>query len=364
MKNTEIAHRRLHNQGLTKIIFKTPADVVAHLGAVQAQDYGGAKWALGLRIKNCLDSEIDQAFNNGSILRTHLLRPTWHFVTPKDIRWMLMLTAPRVHAANAYYYRKTGLDAATVKRTNSVIAKALRNGNFFTRTEIASALEKAGVSIDDDLRLTYIMMHAELDGVICSGPRKGKQFTYALMDERIPRVREVRREETLAELTKRYFSTRGPASLSDFSWWSGLTMADAQNGINMVKAHFTNVEVNGRMYWFPESGQSAKVKSSSAYLLPNYDEYFIGFNDRSAIGEITKKAGITSDDPSMLANIVILNGQVLGGWKRVLKKDVVHIEINPIKKLSSSEKQSIENAAERFGGFLGCSVSITYNERS
>lgn len=329
------------------------------LGAVQAQDYAGAKWAIGQRTKDATDAAIEQAFTNGSILRSHLLRPTWHFVTPADIRWIIQLTAPRVHAANAYYYRKTGLDASTVKRSNSAMAKALRGGNQLTRTEIASALEKAGITTDGELRMSYIMMRAELDGIICSGPRRGKQFTYALLEERVPQVKALKRDEALAGLVTRYFPSRGPATLQDLIWWSGLTMTDAKRGIEMVKSRFLHEVIGDQTYWFAESASPAKEVFPTAYLLPNYDEYFIGFKDRSAIGEVVRRSNLDENDPAFIAYVVIIDGQIVGGWKRTLKKDAVIVELNLITNLTKAEQQAVADAAGRYGAFLGLPVELT-----
>lgn len=362
MKNSEIAHRRLRNQGLTKLLFKSPADVVSQLGAVQAQDYAGAKWALGQRLRDITDSDLEQAFNSGSILRTHLLRPTWHFVTPEDIRWLLMLTAPRVHALNAHMYRKTGLDTAVIKRTNALLEKLLRGENFLTRAEIASALAKAGISSVEDLRLIYIMMRAELDGVICSGPRKGKQFTYALLEERAPFQKDIPRDEALAELSRRYFNTRGPATLQDFCVWSGLTIAEAKKGIAFVESEFTSENVNDKQYWFRDQRLQAGKQKHTVYLLPNYDEYFIGFKDRSAISEYAKQAKISGNDPAMIGNIIILDGQVVGGWKRTINKSDVTVETTHLIELGKTEKDLIADAANHFGSFLELPVTIIYKE--
>lgn len=285
----DIAIQRLHNQRLSHTNFKTPQAVVQWLGAVQAQDYAGAKWALAQRMTDATDAALDQALADGSILRTHLLRPTWHFVTPQDIRWMLKLTAPRVHAVNAYMVRQSGLDKAIFKKSNSTLEKALRGGNQLTRTELAAILDQAGIPADG-FRLSYLMMYAELNGLICSGARHGKQFTYALLEERVPPVNALNRDESLAKLVSCYFSTRGPATLQDFTMWSGLTMTDAKNGIEMVKSKFEYETFNGQTYWFPEAATLKKDKSLIAYLLPNYDEYFIGFKDRSAIGEVAQKS--------------------------------------------------------------------------
>jgi hypothetical protein len=193
MARPDIAHQRLINQHIAAAPFEKPSDVVNWLVAVQAQDYFGAKWALGLRLQDAHDAEIDRAFNAGSILRTHVMRPTWHFVMPTDIRWLLALTAPRVHAVNAHRYRELELDDATLKRSRKVLTKALQGEKQLTRDELRDALQAAKIAADGQ-RLAYIVMAAELDGLICSGARRGKQFTYALLDERVPPARpETRR---------------------------------------------------------------------------------------------------------------------------------------------------------------------------
>src|SRR6185503_5208433 len=244
MTELNITGLRLANQKLSTSTFKSPAEVVSWLGAVQAQDYAGAKWAVALRAPGLTDSDIEQAFTDGKILRTHVMRPTWHFVLPEDIRWMLELTAPRVLAAIAYMDRQLGLDKAIIKRSNAILAKALQGGNQLTRAELGSILQRSRVNTDD-LRLGHLLSHAEVDGIICSGGRRGKQFTYALIDERAPRARTLKRDEALAELTRRYFVSHGPATVQDFVWWSGLTTADARNGLEMNKSRLIQETANG-----------------------------------------------------------------------------------------------------------------------
>jgi len=361
MSLVNIDKQRLYNQHLFKATLEKPGDVVGLLGAAQAQDYAGAKWALGQRMKDASDAAIDRAFADGSILRTHLLRPTWHFVTPADIRWLLKLTGPRVQAGNAFMYRKTEMDKAIIKKSYAVLEKTLHGNKQLTRAELGSALMKADI-VAEGQRLGYFMMSAELDGVICSGARRGKQFTYALLEERVHPVKPMERDEALAELISRYFSTRGPATLQDFTWWSGLTMADAKMGVEMVKSQFGHEELNGQTYWFPEYSSPVKMKSPIVYLLPNYDEYFIGFKDRSAIGEVARRAGIKGDDPALIAHIIIMDGQIVGGWRRTLKRDEVLVETSLITKLTEAEKHAITDAAERFGRFLGLPVLLIHKE--
>src|SRR5712691_6941388 len=272
MTNLDIAHQRLHNQRVAGAPFEKPVDAVTWLGAVQAQDFAGAKWALGLRMQGATDESIEQAFADGTIFRTHVMRPTWHFVSPADIRWLLALTAPRVHAASAYHSRRLELDEVAFRSTNAVLTNALQGGKQLTRDELASTLQQAGIVTEGEQRVTYIMMRAELDGIICSGARRGKQFTYALLEERAPQARTLERDEALAELTRRYFTSHGPATLQDFVWWSGLTGADARVGLAMVKSQLMHEVVDGQTYWLSTAMPTAKDMSPTAYLLPNFDE--------------------------------------------------------------------------------------------
>src|SRR5215471_4517627 len=198
MINLDIAHRRLHNQHLTHRTLETPQALVEWLGAVQAQDFAAAKWALGLRLRGVTDDSIEQAFTDGALLRTHVMRPTWHFVSPADIGWLLALTAPRVQQALAYSNRKLELDEVVLRHTNAVLANALQGGKQLTRDELTTVLQQAGVATAGELRVTHMLMRAELDGVICSGARRGKQFTYALLAERAPQARSLDRDKALA----------------------------------------------------------------------------------------------------------------------------------------------------------------------
>ena len=350
----DIPRYRLHNQSLSQTNFTEPAQVVAALGAVQSQDYAGGKWAIAQRLKTSMtDTALDQAFNEGRILRTHILRPTWHFVAPEDLRWMLALSAPRVHTVNGFMYRQQGLDQAVIRQSYAVLQNVLQGGKSLTRPEIGAAFESAGIKNADSVRLGYFLMSAELDAVICSGPRRGKQFTYALLEERVPPAKALTQDEALYELTQRYFATRGPATLHDFTWWSGLTMTQAKKGIESLRGRFTSEQIDGKTYWFDMSVSPVKEKSPTVHLLPNYDEYFIGFKDRSAIGEVAQMAGIPANDPSFLAHVIILDGQVVGGWKRNIMKDKLSLEHTPIVELTKPQKAALDRAASQYAEFLG-----------
>jgi winged helix DNA-binding protein len=358
MRDTPVAHARLHNQRLSSAGFTKPEQVVSWLGAVQAQDYPGAKWALALRMRRATEAAIERAFATGAILRTHVMRPTWHFVAPADIRWMLALTAPRVRAAKAHYDRQIEIDAAVVKRSNNTIAKALANGVQLTRQELRAALANAGIAADAAQRLAHLTMHAELDGVICSGAPRGKQFTYALLDERVPAAQVRTRDEALAELTRRYFTSHGPAQVQDFVWWSGLTTADARLGLDMAGRHLANEVIDGKTYWYSSSTSAIPRPPGTAYLLPLYDEYLIAYRDRSAALDGALWKAITSRDA--FSSAIVLDGQVVGGWKRTLQKNTVTIALDVPVSLDKSEEQMVGDAARQFGAFLGVDATLAW----
>lgn len=360
MTFSEIAQLRLQAHQLVQPQFTQPAELVAWMGAVQAQDYAGAKWALAQRLPGATDATIEQAFGDGTILRTHLLRPTWHFVAAADIRWMLALTAPRVHALNASYYRKYGLDATTQALANAVLMQVLQGGKQCTRDELAAELQQAGLATPSELRLIYLLMHAELSGLICSGARRGKQFTYALLEERVPPTRILDREEALAELVTRYFLSHGPATVADFVWWSGLTMADATVGLELVGSALTQTVINDKRYWHsPEiiarPLDARALDSPTARLLATYDEFLLSYVDRSASldGQATH---IWNGTNQAFTSSIVIDGRVVGVWRRTLKAKRVEIETRYFRELTNSEESAVVAAFQGYGQFLGLSV--------
>src|SRR5438034_3950749 len=312
-----IAHQRLHNQFITQQTFEKAGDVVEWLGAVQAQDYAAAKWALGLRMQACTDTIIEQAFTDGIILRTHILRPTWHFVSPTDIRWLLALTSPRVNAGNSSWYRRLELDDALFMHSNAVLAKALQGGKQLTRAELVSVLQRASIVANNLLRFTYIIMRAELDGIICSGARRDKQFTYALLDERAPQARTLDRDEALAELARRYFTSHGPATLQDFAWWSGLPLRDVRAGAELAALHIDRMRINGVEYFIGASTPVQTRDSHSLHLLPPFDEYTVAYRDRSAAVAAEHKELASSG--GVFRPSIVVDGQVVGTWNGIVK---------------------------------------------
>jgi len=351
----EIADLRLRNQRISNPTFKQPQEVVHWLGAVQAQDYPGAKWAVAQRALGITDAVMDRALAEGTILRTHLLRPTWHFVTPADIRWMLRLTAPRVDAANAFMYRRLELDNAFFKRSNAALAKALLGGQQRTRRELGSVLKRAQIEVDGE-RLSYLMMRAELDGLICSGGRQGKQFTYALLDDRAPKGKTFDREQSLTELSVRYFISRGPASLKDFVWWSGLTTADAKAGIELASSQLIREVIGEQTYWRSRSSSYPRKRSALAYLLSTYDEYWMGYRSRGVAVDAVHAEKIVRGDT--FSSTILLKGRVVGTWKRTINKGTVEIQTDLFGLLSPADKQAIAAAAEQYAQFLELPVAL------
>ena len=352
MKALDIVQTRLHNQRLGTEKFKSAEEVVGWMGAIQAQEYAMAKWGIAQRMTPVSDAVLEQAITDGTILRTHVLRPTWHFVLPADIRWMLKLTAPRIHALNAVMHRKMELDDRLFRRSNAILIKSLKSGKQLTRVEIRKALQTAGVEASDGIRFAYLLMHAELNGIICSGARRGKQFTYALLEERAPKTQELERDHALSELIRRYFSSRGPATLQDFAWWSGLAMKDAKRGIEICKSDFVCEMIDGHMYWFPNSRAFQKIRPPIAHLLPIYDEYPASYKNRSAAMDVRKFNKTETNDFVPFTHPLVMNGRIVGHWKRVLKNKFVTIHLYPFGELKKTELNAITAAARRYGAFL------------
>ena len=347
----DIAALRLRNQRLVDPDFKSPADVVAHLGAVQAQDYAAAKWAVGLRMRKATDATVERAFNEGLILRTHVMRPTWHFVPPGDIRWMLDLTSARVKSVLASYDRKHGHTADFYRRCNAIIGKALRGGDFLTRRELGSRLEDGGIPRRGQ-RLGHILVNAELDGLICSGPRLGKQLTYALLEKRAPKAKRLPREEALAKLALRYFTSHGPAQLGDFAWWSGLSAREAARGLALIERKLVRETADGKTYWLSPRSDAAPIERPLARLLSLFVEYAIAYKDRSDISDRRDVERMLSLG-NALQTVLVLNGKAAGTWKRAIGKDKIEISLAPFRKLTKLERGAIESEAERYGKFLG-----------
>ena len=358
MTRFDVAWQRLANQFLLTRPFTSAAAVVKKLGAVQAQDYAGAKWALALRMKKPTPESIEGAMTRGDFIRTHVLRPTWHLVAAGDLRWMLALTAPLISARMKTYNKTMGITPAMFARSNDAIARALEGGKQLTRQELAAEIRRAGVKILSVQHLAHLMMQAELDGVVCSGALREKQFTYALIDERVPAAKPRDRDEAVLRLTRLYFASRSPATAQDFSWWSELSVGDAKRGIEMAK--LKTITVDGRIYFTPGSRVPSRRTGPVAHLLPNYDEFFIGFRDRGAIARRLGSATLVSGGDALIAHVIVVDGQLVGGWKRVARGKRTTVELRLVTPVKPNERKAIAAAADDYAGFLGPAAGVAF----
>ncbi len=336
--------------------------MVTWFGAVQAQEYEPAKWALGLRMSDrAANADVQRAFDEGRILRTHVMRPTWHFVTPADIRWLLELTAPRIHRILSYYNRALGLDARTLTRGTAVIERALLGGSHLTRTELSDCLQRGRVPVSAE-RLARVVMHAELEGVICSGRRRERRFTYALLAERAPKACRMPRDEALATLGERFFRSHGPATIRDFAWWSGLTTADGKRATEMIGA--TREVIDGLSYWTIGSSPHATArKQQQVHLLPIYDEYLVAYRDRKAVPHGPSKIASSSSDSVTFQHAFVIAGQVAGTWRLTRSAKGILIRATPLRRLNSAERSALIAAVRRFEQFLGLPVTFSIGDR-
>jgi hypothetical protein len=357
MTSVKIVDSRLINQQLAQHVFTRAGDVVAWLGMVQAQDYPAAKWALGLRLSGATDAGIEQALTDRTIVRTWACRGTLQLIAPADVRWLVELVAPRVIAMYAAYYRKLELDGNVLKASHNVMVQALQGGNALTRKELAAALQARDIPTDKG-RLGFLLLRAAVDRLICQGPRRGKQFTFVLLDEWVPATKSMERPAALAELTRRYFASHGPATAQDFAWWAGLTLADARAGLSMVGGQLRREELDGQTYWMPQTMPAVTKKAKAIYLLPDYDEYTVGYQDRSAMLDADVMEQLGEVRGSVLNPVIVLNGKVIGMWKRTFEKNGVVIAARLLRSPSKSEERALEMAVERYGAFLGTSATL------
>ena len=347
--------QRLTNQGIARPRFRRADEVVAWLGAVQAQEYQPSKWALGLRLRGATDADVERAVTGGEILRTHVLRPTWHYVAAADLVWMQRLTGPRVQRAMEVYRRQLELDGATMRRATTVFERALRDRRHLTRPELGERLRRAGIALSG-VRLMHAALYAELEAVICSGPRTDKHATYALVAERVVRPLDLAGDEALAELTRRFFRSHGPATIRDFVWWSGLRTADARRGLDIIRA--APRELDGHVYWSVPSRTASLVAADSVHLLPIYDEYLVAYRDRALVPHGPRKIAARPGHSVTFQHALVIDGGVAGTWRSARGPRGITVSVTPLRRLSAAEKRSVAAAASRYEGFLGVPVAL------
>ena len=347
MNSKDVAYFRMASQQIAGPSFTRSADLVQWMGCVQAQDYTAAKWAVGCRLANATHTSIEQDFNEGCILRTHILRPTWHFVCPADIRWMLKLSAPKIKVLSRPYQRRLGIGEGILRQSKKVIAKALGKHHRLTREELTLALREQKINVTDS-RLGHLLMDAELDALICSAGRIGKKFAYQLLDDVVPAVTMLSHEESLSELARRYFLSRGPASLHDFAWWAGLTLTVARKGLEMNRSRLQQVSVNGTGYWCSTASLPPPLPGTTVCLLPAFDEYAVGYKVR----EDVLSPDFSSQCNYGLSPVIIHKGQVVGVWRRTETKEGMHIETKFFKAAAQPSPRSLATAIKKVHQFF------------
>lgn len=338
MDGREVAHRRMRAQHLVGTPLKDPVAVVGHLGGVQAQEFPYALWSVAQRTAGFDVADVRELVDRGALVRTHALRPTWHFLAPEDLGWIQALTGPRVHVFNAFYYRKFGIDADSAARTNALITAALRGGHHLTRKELGELVGATGVE------LAYVVMYAELEALIVNGPMRGKQHTYALAEERIAAPRELSGDEALAELTRRYFSTHGPATIKDFGWWSSLTVAQIKRGLALAGSALAATEINGRTFWYDHTAAQLDPVAPTAHLLQGYDEYVVAYSDSKFAYNLD---GLVPDPlrytENLVVNPIMVDSQLAGFWRRPQGR----LELDVVSDLTVEQRAALDDGVAR-----------------
>lgn len=350
MTYSDLIRYRLHNQQLTQTTLTTPAEVVAWFGAVQGQEYAPAKWALGNRLPGSTEADMERAFADRTIIRTWPMRGTLHFVAAADIYWLLDLIHPRSHAIYASYLRRHELDESVVTKSYEVMTKALEGGRQLKRSELKIRLDEAGIPTNEN-RLGILYGRASYDRLICHGVRCDNEFTFVLLEEWVPKTDSLSREEALAELTRRYFTSHGPATLADFSWWSSLTLTEIKTGIELVRSELTSVEVDGQTYWMPAATPDLAREQTTVFLLPVYDEYLVAYKDRSAPLGGLNPAQVAQTGNGIFAPVIVIDGRVVGTWNRKLTKSKLSIDPQIFKPLTTSQEQALSDAKARYRQF-------------
>ncbi|HZM78886.1 MAG TPA: winged helix DNA-binding domain-containing protein [Candidatus Limnocylindrales bacterium] len=354
----DITGLRLESQRIARPEGKMPADVVRWFGAVQSQDLVASLWAVGLRMgKVVTEANVERAIADKSVIRSWPMRGTIHLMPAEDARWMVRLLAPRLDAKLAGNYRRAGLTPEVISEAGDIIAETLA-GRQCTRAEVYAALNAAGIETsgqNGQQRGMHLIVHWARHGLICVTPRRGKQQTFALMDEWMPGGTELSGDEALAEMARRYFRSHGPATLKDFAWWTGATLTEAKRVAEAVKGEFDRESVDGVEHWLsPGLGSPKAGKAPRAFLLPPFDEYTIAYADRGAVVDRERLAAAGHGIGSNL----ILDGRLAGLWKRTLKKDTVTVEFDPLRPLTSQEKALVPAAVEAYARFLGLKPAI------
>lgn len=353
MTLSNIARLRLLNQRLLSPSFKNPVDVVRWFGAMQSQDFASSLYAIGLRMRSASEARVEAGIADRSIVRSWPMRRTIHCMAAEDARWMVRLLAPRQIERMASYYQKAGITNRDLERAGKVIHMALAGGKQLMRAEMYQELNAAGIATSEAagaMRGLHILTHWVQAGLICAASRKGKQHTFALLDEWVPTARDLSGDAAFAELAKRYFRSHGPATVKDFAWWAGLTLAEAKQGLWLVNDSFELIKIEGMEYWLRRDAHGGGIsQKNSVLLLPAFDEYTVAYADRTAAAD----AEILPQISHGLSPNIIIDGKIAGTWKRKISNQTVVVVCKPLRRLTRNEQAGLARAAEGYGRFIG-----------
>jgi hypothetical protein len=347
----QVVQRRLFNQRIAGAQFDQPAAVVRWMGAMQAQDYAQAVWAVGLRTKSATLADVEQAIAAGKILRTWPMRGTIHFVAPEDARWMLRLTAAHKLTTDTRRQKQLDLNQAILEHSRQLFYDALNGSRRLSRPEMLNLLENAGIATTGQ-RGYHILWHAAQSGLICIGPMQDKQQTFVLLDEWAPDARDLPREEALAELARRYFTSHGPATLNDFAQWTKLPAADVRSALAAAQPGLVSQTIAGKEHWRQAGDSAAPEDPQRIDLLPGFDEYLLGYAERSAILASEHADQIAPGGNGVFRPMVVTGGQITGAWQRTVKKNSLRITLMPFPGHTLTPEHAFP-AAQRYSQFLG-----------
>ncbi|HEU4808798.1 MAG TPA: winged helix DNA-binding domain-containing protein [Homoserinimonas sp.] len=340
----------------TRPEFTSPVDVVRWMTAIQAQDFLGAKWAVGLRLPGSTDDEIVAALADRSIVRSWPMRGTLHFVTAEDLHWMLELTRERMIKRSASNFAGEGLTTAVLERVGDGAGAALAGGRTLTRDALYEVLAECGVSTVGQARYHALWYLCQI-GLLCMGPPQGKSQTFVLLDEWVPRPRRLERDEALGEFALRYFRSHGPATDRDFSWWSSLTLTEARVGLAGARQQLESLTVDAIDYYF-SPGLPEEPEASATRLLPGFDEYLLGYTDRSVALTEEHAPLVFPGKNGMFLPTIVVDGAVAGVWKRTSTSKKVTFDLQPFTPLTAREASSVHAAAEEYAKFVGLEPSV------
>lgn len=358
MNINDIVQMRLAAQQITTQRFTKAKDLAGWMGAMQAQDFAMAVSAAGLRLTGAVERTVTESFDNGEMLRTHVLRPTWHLVSPENIAWMRELSAPHIRSSLASRHRDLGLTGKVLDKSVVIIRDILSPGRHLTGKELEDALIKGKIKAGDRQAYYHILLHAELEGIVCSGRSRGKEPTYALTAERAPEAVRLTRDRATAKLAELYFTSHGPATVHDFSWWSGLSLTDARSAARLAGPVIASETIGPQEYFYSREPSSAAVAADRVHLLPAYDEFIISYRDRSLLfsADDTRRA-VSSN--GIFRPVLIVDGRVAGIWRRIIKKHMT-IEITLFTTLKRTLKAAAEEKASAHGIFLNRKAEVLW----